>query len=190
MPRSGAAVWSEGGGTCEHVPMARQVRSPDGRVWTVERHWAIRPPVWIGPRLRRSGERERNEASRADDVAVEAAYHATDAAASSFDLDDLGGVLIVGIALIVLAFLAVPLLIFLLDLLLIGLILFLVTTARVLFRRPWRVTARTGGPPPEEHAWRIPGLRASARAVDEIADSLEATGSTGHHAPTSEGGTS
>lgn len=48
----------------------------------------------------------------------------------------------------------------------------LVVVGVVLFLRPWRVTAETGGPPAERLEWRVKGWRRSRRAVDEVAREL------------------
>ena len=55
------------------------------------------------------------------------------------------------------------------------LILFLGGLAgRLVFRRPWRIVARTKGEPREVRAWHVVGWRASAEVVDEVARSLAA----------------
>lgn len=55
------------------------------------------------------------------------------------------------------------------------LVLFLAAlVARILFRRPWRIVARTKGPPQSYLAWDVVGWRASRRVLGEIAEALRA----------------
>jgi hypothetical protein len=43
---------------------------------------------------------------------------------------------------------------------------------RVLFRRPWMIEAKTPGPPPARDTWGVVGIRASAQAVETVAQAI------------------
>ena len=43
----------------------------------------------------------------------------------------------------------------------------------MLFRRPWKIEARTDGLLAEQHSWGVVGVRASATGVESVADMLE-----------------
>lgn len=147
--------------------MARRVTGPDGRTWIVRRHWLARLPVWIGPRPKPAQGSKTSPASKGWnglDFLGDLVWFSADVPAA----------VLIGIALILLAFLAVPIVIFLLDAVLIGLIALVVLLARVLFRRPWLVIAETAGPPPIVHRWSEPGWRASAERIERVAVGLEA----------------
>ena len=92
----------------------------------------------------------------------------------------LGGI---GVAIAVIAFVVLlfvfaylvlfPVLFFLGDLLLILLIAAGGVAVRVLFRRPWKIEARTDGLLAEQHSWGVVGVRASAAGVESVAHMLE-----------------
>jgi hypothetical protein len=130
----------------------------------VKRRWLPRAPIWIGPRFR--GRRRREGRHPAGDLLGEAILWAGE-----------GGfwfAIAFAIATVALVLLIIPLLIFVLDALLIAVITTLLLAIRSAFRRPWLIVAETSGPPAEERKWGLVGWRASSRAVDEIADSIEA----------------
>jgi hypothetical protein len=84
------------------------------------------------------------------------------------------GVVLAVIAIVLLAtFFVVPLLLALVDVLVIAAVLLVGAGARTLLGRPWEIEARTVGTPAEERTWRVRGWRASARAVDQVAQGFE-----------------
>lgn len=138
---------------------------PGGRTWTVRRRWA--------PRLRdrslwhRFRRRFRQAFDRVGDVGD----------ADPGCLEVFGEGLLVGLAVIaavlLLVFVAVPLVFAVLDLVVVLLLAALGILTRVLFRRPWTIEATSddGG----RLRWRVKGWRASGAKRDEI-EGLLATG--------------
>jgi hypothetical protein len=68
---------------------------------------------------------------------------------------------------VVLAFVVVPLLVALLDLLVVVLVSLVGLVGRLMFRRPWVVEAADSDG--RRHTWRVVGRRESRAAVDAIA---------------------
>lgn len=143
--------------------MAREVAAPDGRSWRVKRHWIARAPLWLGPKFRNRRRPHAEGGAVVDWVE-----------SSAFVGDSLPRPVLIGISAVAAAFLAIPLLILVLDAVLIGFIALAVLGFRVALRRPWLIVAETPGPPAEQRKWNIPGWRPSARAIDEIASSITA----------------
>jgi len=69
-------------------------------------------------------------------------------------------------------FVVVPLLLFGIELIILGLVVAAGIIGRVLLRRPWLIRARSIGPPRQEMAWKVSGWRHSADAIDEIASAF------------------
>ena len=118
-----------------------KVTAPDGREWKVGRQWLPRR-VRVRPDL------------------------------DPFDFatfDDAGAGIVVGLALALALFVALLLLAPLLELLILLVLLAGGVIARVVFRRPWHVIARSGR---EERRWPVKGFRASGERVQEIAAAL------------------
>ena len=96
-----------------------------------------------------------------------------------FDFADfsLGGIL-VGLALailVVLLFLVVwPLVALAIEIVLVIIVFLVALAGRLVFRRPWRIVARTRGSIRSTLAWHVVGWRASGRVIDEVADALAA----------------
>jgi hypothetical protein len=78
---------------------------------------------------------------------------------------------VVVIAVALLFMILAPLLPFLVDVVVVLVVGAGLVAARLLIGRPWRVEA-TAETPPERVAWGIVGTRASAAAVDAVADGL------------------
>ena len=132
----------------------RKVKAPDGRKWTLGRHWL--------PRRKRFKKIDLRDAN-------------PDVGFPDIGGDDLGifGVIIAAIAgLIVAAF--VVLLFFnvfalALELLLVIVIALAGIIGRVVFRRPWIVFAKSGD---ANHQWPVVGYFNSRRHIQEIAGQL------------------
>jgi hypothetical protein len=89
-------------------------------------------------------------------------------------LDDIGAAMLVLLAVVVLAIVVIPLLLFGIELILLGLLVAAGVVGRTLLRRPWIVQATPIATAAEELSWRVVGWRRSARAVDEVTASLGA----------------
>jgi hypothetical protein len=144
---------------------ARRVRTPGGREWVVRRHWLPRlrgETLWarFSRRIRAIGRRLRgaNELSAVDGCASAA-------------VDDFVVVSVVILLLLLAVFVAVPLLIAVVDVLVVLVLSLLGIVGRVVFRRPWLVEARSGE---ETREWRVVGWRASRVHVDQVAADLQA----------------
>lgn len=146
--------------------MDAEVQAPDGRRWVVRRRWL---PRWAGEgvwsRFRR---RTKGLGRRAGD-----GLDGADAAGCALEgFEALVVVVFVVVGLLLLAFVVVPLLLAVLELLALVLLVLLGAGFRVLFRRPWRVEARSSDGRVLE--WRIVGWRASGRARHQAEQQLQA----------------
>ena len=132
---------------------ARTVRAPGGRTWRVRRRWTRRRLRWRG----RAGREGWDLLDLTDAI-------------------ELGPLAVIGIiaAVLLAVFFVIPLLVAALELLLLVVLLALGVVAKIVFRRPWEVDAETVGPPPDHRRWAVVGWAASGRAVDHVAQSLEA----------------
>jgi hypothetical protein len=124
-----------------------------------------RGPRWPGWGFR--DHRARRRAEHPDDpdgsgaVLDVAAEAGADATGCLGELPGIGAILGVLAAVLLLWFVVLPALVFVLDVVLVVLLTALTIAARVVFRRPWTVVARTEGPPTETVEWRVTGWRAS-----------------------------
>jgi hypothetical protein len=143
----------------------REVVAPDGRTWRVARRWTRRRVRWRRVREKREGEGRWWEALDFLDV-----FHLADLHPA---LAIVGVVVLVLLALGIGVVFVVPLLLALVDVLVIAAVLLVGAVARTLLGRPWEVEARTVGTPAEERTWRVRGWRASARAVEQVAQGFE-----------------
>ena len=128
----------------------RRVTAPDGREWKVGRQWL----PW---RLRL-----RSDTLDAPDLGDVGGF------------DDLGGIAIalaLVAVLIVILFVVFPVVVLAVELVILLLALIAGVFARLVFRKPWHVLARTGE---AAYRWPVHGWRASGRRVDEVADRLAA----------------
>ena len=142
---------------------ARSALAPDGRMWSVGRQW-LPEPVRLRPR------REEQEGGGGGE------------GWSWGDLADIGDVTLAGIAAalativaaIVLFAVVVPLVTFVIELILFAALAAATVAGRVVLRRPWRVVARTKGPPRTRLCWQVSGWSASGAVVDQLVAALEA----------------
>jgi hypothetical protein len=139
----------------------RQVHGPSGTEWRIGR-------VWIG----RRGPRLRRISSGSSDSAWELANWVP------FDVGgdwaDLEAMMLVIIAITLIVFVLIPLLLFGVELIILGLVVAAGVIGRVLRRRPWLVRAESAGGPHVEMAWKVSGWRHSSQAIDAIASALAA----------------
>lgn len=101
----------------------------------------------------------------------------SDAASSMLGFSD-GGVdgLMVLAGVLAVVFVVVPLLLFGIELIILGLVLALGIVGRSLFGKPWTVAAARPGDREPVALWRVRGWRQSARLIDRICVDLEARG--------------
>ncbi len=127
----------------------RKVTSIEGHEWKVGRQWLPRRPKF----------RSKEDLGSGDWGDVSAG-------------DDLGAVLI-GIGLVVFVFVLLvivfPVVVLALELILLAVLLVAGVVARVVFRKPWHVLARSGE---TAYRWPVKGWRASGERVREVADAL------------------
>jgi hypothetical protein len=144
---------------------ARAVQTPSGQVWLVGRRWAGRPmPRWRKMRSRKTSDDER-QIDTADALF----------SVPNFDsVEDLGAAVFIILALAVVAIIVIPLLLFGIELILLGLLLAAGIVGRTLLGRPWVVQAVPAGSRPSTLTWRVVGWRRSACLIEEVATSLEA----------------
>ena len=133
---------------------------PEGRAWVVRRKWVHRRLRWRGKRGARDVLDGVDLLSLADDLPVI-------------------GVILAAVGLLLVAIFAVmfivPAIILIVELLIIGLIVGLGLTGRVLLGRPWTVEAQQVDAG-HSYEWKVSGWRASRNLVISIADQLCATG--------------
>jgi hypothetical protein len=134
----------------------RIVRGPAGDEWRVGRVWTSRRmPSWR--RVRVGGS------------ASEAAWYA---APPDGDLEGLALWVALFIGTLVVAVILIPLLLFGVELVALGVLLALGIVARSLLGRPWLVRAVRVGGHDAELAWAVSGWGRSRRVIDEVATSL------------------
>jgi hypothetical protein len=132
----------------------RSVMTPDGEVWRVGRRWSSRPlPRW---RKTPAG-RIAGEALSFPDVGGP---------------DDLAGWLVGAVAAIVLAVVVVPLLLFGLELILLGFLVAAAILTRGLLGRPWSIQATLDALEPHSYVWQVGVWRRSSRVITEVDQAL------------------
>lgn len=142
---------------------AQAVQAPTGQEWHVGRRWITRRlPQWRKIPLDGNG--------RGKDAA-EAVFGFPNFG----DLEDLGAILLVIAALAVFALILIPLLLFGIELIGLGLLIAAGIAGRTLLGRPWVVMATSTSDAASVMSWRVVGWRRSARLIDEVASAL-ATG--------------
>ncbi len=90
------------------------------------------------------------------------------------DLDDIGAAILVFVALVVVVFVAVPLLLFGFELIILGLVLAASIAGRALLGRPWIIQACPVEGDAQVMVWKVSGWRMSARVIGEVAMALNA----------------
>jgi hypothetical protein len=152
--------------------MARQagktrVVTPDGVEWTVGRRWMTRP-------VRRTWASRREAGG---ELLTGAPIPGGDWAAGGLE----GAVLIIAGVLVV-ALVLVPVLLFGIELIIVGCVLAPSLAGRILFGRPWTIEARIVRPAGSERQleWSVPGWRRSGKIIGGIAQEL-AAGESRHH---------
>jgi hypothetical protein len=95
------------------------------------------------------------------------------------DLGDVEAVVAVVVAVVLIVFVIIPLLLFGVELVVVGGALAASIISRMLLGRPWTVEAERVGGRREVLSWSVSGWRRSDRAIDEIAQAL-AAGSRPH----------
>jgi hypothetical protein len=131
--------------------------APDGLQWRVGR-------LWVGrgmPRWRKVHIGEGVE---------EAAWNIPIPDVGS--VDDLAAVVVVVVGAVVFAVVLIPLLLFGVELIILGLLVAAGILGRTLLGRPWVVRATPAGGHERALAWRVRGLRRSALVIEEVAASL------------------
>jgi hypothetical protein len=134
---------------------ARVVQTPSGQQWRVGRSWISRRL----PRWRRV---------RVGEASGEALLSIPDGGS----LDDLGVALLVAVGALVVAVILIPLLLFGIELILLGLAIAAGILGRGLLGRPWVVRATPHDNPAGALTWKVAGLKRSARVIDEVSSAL------------------
>jgi len=137
--------------------MRRSLTTPTGVEWTVGRVWVTRPK----PRWRKV---------HAEGAASEAAWITP---MPDGGLDELGAWVLIVVGSIVFAVILIPLLLFGIELIILGLLIALGILGRGFFRRPWIVKASSVDGS-DERAWKVVGLWRSHKVINEVADALRA----------------
>ena len=128
-------------------------RDPDGSVWEIKRHWLSLRPRWRG-----------GEWWDVPDVG------------NPFELlDDNPFAFVFGLVLLaLLALFLFPVFAIVIEVAIAVVALTVTIGAKVLFRRPWIVEARTSAPPEHVLRWKVVGWRRSHEIMLEIRDAIEA----------------
>jgi hypothetical protein len=93
--------------------------------------------------------------------------------------DDLPGAIGAVVFVLAVVLVAIPLLLFAVEVLVLFLAVVLAFVVRVVFRRPWHVEAVTDGPPADRQVFRVVGWRRSGEVMAEAAQLL----ALGHRPP-------
>lgn len=135
--------------------LRRSVTTPSGTEWTIGRVWATRPK----PRWRRVN---------AEGAVSEAASITP---MPDGGLEELGGWIVIVVGSIVFAVILIPLLLFGIELIVLGFLIALGILGRAFFRRP-RIVKATAADGCVEHTWKVVGMWRSHKVICEIADAL------------------
>lgn len=141
------------------------VRDPAGVTWRVEVRWLPWLPRWRG--LRRERKKDRGDTRWYDWLDIGEAFVWFDEGLGPFVTAILLAVLLVIAVLFIL-----PVFVFVIELLIVGLVVLVAIGLRVLFRRPWLVDAFDVEQPSRHFTWKVVGIGASKRAVDDVAEQL------------------
>ena len=138
-----------------------RITAPDGAEWTVGRRWMTR-------NVRRSWKWRRGTSS---ELLASGNFPGGDWAG-----DGVENAVLVVVGVLIVALVLVPLLLFGIELIVVGCVLAASLAGRVVLGRPWTVEARTLGPPGSERhlEWSVPGWRRSGKVIDAIAEDLTA----------------
>ncbi len=139
---------------------SRRVRTPSGAEWRVARQWCPRGL----PRRRRLRLGENSEQT------LDVLWSISPVDVGSFESIELllGGI----VAAVVIAVIAIPLLLFGIELILAGLLVAAGIVARSMFGRPWIVHATSSADPAGALAWEVKGWRRSAQLIDQVVAEL------------------
>jgi hypothetical protein len=88
--------------------------------------------------------------------------------------DDIGGLIFAIVACVVIVLVVIPLLLFGIELVLVGVALAAGLIGHVVLGRPWLVEAIPASGLDRPRVWAVKGWRRSGRTVDEVADALAA----------------
>lgn len=134
------------------------VVDPDGVEWRITRTWTDWSPRDAWTRSRKRGK------------AMIDAPNGWGDWFSAFDSTDLwAGLAVVG-AILAAALIVIPILLFGLELILVGIVLAIGLMARITLGRPWTIEARTVNlEPPRVLEWQVAGWHRSARLLAQIA---------------------
>lgn len=139
---------------------ARAVRTPSGEEWRVGRRWiGRRMPRWRRVKMGAIHEEEAANVLSIPDFG---------------GIDDLGAAILILAAVVVVAIVVVPLLLFGIELIVLGLLVAVGVVGRTLLGRPWVVQAVPAADGTDPLTWRVVGWRRSGRLIEEVATSLEA----------------
>jgi hypothetical protein len=136
---------------------ARTVQTPSGEEWRVGRRWMTRGL----PRWRK----------------VPVGTATTEAALSTPDFGGMDGpaaTLAIVVGAVALAVVVIPLLLFGIELIILGLVIGLAILGRGLLGRPWIVEARRATDTSPTYSWSVSGWRRSRQTIDEVVSSLRA----------------
>lgn len=137
----------------------RVVETPDGVQWRIGRLWIGRPlPRWRRVRL--------------GDAGSEAAWMIPISDGGS--PEDLAAGVVILVGAVVFAVVLIPLLLFGIELIIVGVLVAAGILSRALLARPWVVRATPASGHDRALAWRVSGLRRSGRVIDEVAAALVA----------------
>jgi hypothetical protein len=130
----------------------RVVQTPSGQEWRIGRRWINRElPRWRKARVGRTSR---------------------DAALSAPIPDDIGLALLVLVGALVAAVIVIPLLLFGVELILLGMAVAAGIVGRSLLGRPWVVFATPEDDAANTLTWKVVGFKRSSRVIDEVVAAL------------------
>lgn len=139
----------------------RTVETPDGVQWRIGR-------LWVGRRLPRWRRVRLGDAT--SDAAREVAWNIPIPDVGS--VDDLAVAVVIVVGAVVFAVVLIPLLLFGIELIILGILIAAGILGRAFLGRPWVVRATPNTGHGRALAWKVTGLRRSGRVIDEVAASL------------------
>jgi hypothetical protein len=141
------------------VSLGRHVKAPDGTEWIVGRAWL--------------GKRRPGSFSRHVDSSSFGSLDTLDFT-KLFDGEDLVSGLLIALFAIAFVLIMIPIVLFGIELIIVGCLLAIGIVGSTLFGRPWTVVAKSSDGQVLE--WRIRGRRASAALIGRISTDIQSSG--------------
>jgi len=142
--------------------LRRDVTDPSGAAWRVQRTWVRGRWQRYEGRLRAAWSRSGQDLFSGGDFLGQVSGDSAEA------------VILAIVAVVLALFVLVPILLFGIELIIVGAAIAIGMLGRLFLGQPWVVAAECLDSPGTGRAWRVSGMRRSQRVLDQVARALEA----------------